>query len=155
MDNIKEDFQKRNNISNEDIDSQDMGLLIHFFQHSKNGNQSSLLQIKPNLTRQVVDGEVTVDEVKKFIHKNNEIQQKREQNRNSSMIYGHKRETQTHSSPIEPFVRFDVYEKLLNDNEELHHANHFITELLNTESTSVLDDRLTEYLKKHPSLKCD
>jgi hypothetical protein len=71
------------------------------------------------------------------------------------MIYGHKRETQTHSSPIEPFVRFDVYEKLLNDNEELHHANDFITELLNTESTSVLDDRLTEYLKKHPSLKCD
>jgi hypothetical protein len=146
-----------NNISNEEIVYQDMGLLIHFFQHPnpKNVNQSSSLANKLNPTRRVVDGEVTVDEVKKFIHKHNEIQQKREKNRNSSMIYGHKLESQSHSSTIEPFVRFDVYEKLLNDNEELRQTNQFITKLLYTESTSTLDEKLTEYLKEHPSLKCD
>jgi hypothetical protein len=132
-----------------------MGLLIHFFQHPKNVNQTSSLAIRPNSTRRVVDGEVTVDEVKKFIHKHNEIQQKREKNRNSSTIYGHKLEVQSHNSTIEPFVRFDVYEKLLNDNEELRQANNFITDLLYTQSTLTLDEKLTEYLKEHPSLKCD
>jgi hypothetical protein len=144
-----------NNTSNENSDCQDMGLLIHFFQHPKNVNQPSLLSIKPNSTRRVVDGEVTVDEVKKFINKHNEMQRKREKNRNSSAIYGHKRETQLHTSTIEPFVRFDAYEKLLNDNEELRQANMFITDLLYTQSTSTLDEKLTEYLKEHPSLKCD
>jgi len=70
-------------------------------------------------------------------------------------MYGHKLETQSHSNTIEPFVRFDVYEKLLNDNEELRQADNLITKLLYTQSTSVLDEKLTEYLKEHPSLKCD
>jgi hypothetical protein len=131
-----------------------MGLLIHFFLHPKNINQSPVLPIRPSSTRRI-DGEVIVDEVKKFIHKNNEIQQKRERNRNSSINFGHKRENQSHNSTIEPFVRFDTYEKLLNENEELRQANNFITELLYTQSTSTLDEKLTEYLKEHPSLKCD
>ena len=46
-----------------------MGLLIHFFHHPKNINQSSVLPIQTKFTRRIVDGEVTVDEVKKFIHK--------------------------------------------------------------------------------------
>jgi hypothetical protein len=143
-----------NKSSNKDIDFQDMGLLIHFFHHPKNINQSPPLPIKSSSTRQI-SGEVIVDEVKKFIHKNNEIQQKRERNRNSSTSFGHKREEQSHSSSIDAFVRFDVYEKLLNDNEELRQANNFITDLLYTQSTSAIDEKLTEYLKEHPSLKCD
>jgi len=142
-----------NENANENPNFEDMGLLIHFFQHPKSANQSSM-SMKSNI-RRVVDGEVTVDEVKKFIHKHHEIQQKREQKRNSSTIYGHQRETQSHSSTIEPFVRFDVYEKLLNDNEELRQANDFITDLLYSQSTSLLEEKLTEYLKKHPSLTCD
>jgi hypothetical protein len=144
-----------NSSANDDIDMQDMGLLIHFFLQPKNTNQSSLLAIKPNQIRRSFPSEVTVDEVRKFINKNKEIQQKREKNRNSSTNYGHTRETQSHSSTIEPFVRFDVYEKLLNDNEELRQVNSFVTDLLYKESTSAIDEKLTEYLKEHPSLKCD
>lgn len=132
-----------------------MGLLIHFFQHPKNATGPSTIAVKPNSTRRIVDGEVTVDEVKKFINKHNEVQQKREKNRNSSIIYGHKRETQSHNNTIEPFVRFDFYEDLLKDNEELHKTNNFITDLLYTQSTSTLDEKLTEFLKDYPSLKCD
>ncbi|CAF3350501.1 unnamed protein product [Rotaria sp. Silwood1] len=90
-----------------------------------------------------------------MIASDNDIQQKRERNRNSSRSDKHKRENQTHSSTIEPFVRFDVYEKLLNDNDELRQANKFITDLLYTQSTSAMDEELTEFLKKNPSLKCD
>jgi hypothetical protein len=144
-----------NNSTNDDIDMQDMGLLMHFFLQPKNANQSSPLSIKPNQIRRTFVSEVTVDEVRNFINKNKEIQQKREKNRDSLSNYGHKREVQSHSSTIEPFVRFDVYEKLLNDNEELHQANDFITDLLYTQSTSIIDEKLTEYLKEHPSLKCD
>ena len=134
---------------------QDMGLLIHFFLQPKNANQSSPLTIKPNQIRRTFTSEVTVDEVRKFINKNKEIQQKREKDRNSSSNYEHKREIQSHSSTIEPFVRFDVYEKLLNDNEELRQADDFITKLLYSQSTSIIDEKLTEYLKEHPSLNCD
>ena len=153
LDKIEKDFGDKNENVNEYLDFEDMGLLIHFFQHPKNANLPS----PPNKSniRRFVEGEVTVDEVKKFIQKHNEIQQKREQKRNSSAIYGHQRETQSHTSTIEPFVRFDVYEKLLNDNEEIRQANNFITDLLYSQSTSLLEEKLTEYLKEHPSLKCD
>ncbi|CAF1236940.1 unnamed protein product [Rotaria sordida] len=152
---IEERLQKMNDCINEDIALQDMGLLIHFFHQPKNINQNPQLSIKPNTIRRIVDGEVTVDEVKNFIIKHNEIQQKREKNRNASRTTGHKRENQTHSSTIEPFVRFDVYERLLNDNEELRQADKFITDLLYTQSTSAMDEKLTEFLKEHPTLKCD
>ncbi|CAF3470866.1 unnamed protein product [Rotaria sp. Silwood1] len=155
LDKIEDRFQKTNDGINEDIALQDMGLLIHFFQHPKNINQPPQFVITPNTIRRIVDGEVTVDEVKNFITKQNDIQQKRERNRNSSRSDKHKRENQTHSSTIEPFVRFDVYEKLLNDNDELRQANKFITDLLYTQSTSAMDEELTEFLKKNPSLKCD
>ena len=147
------DFQANNNDSTGESDCQDLGLLIHYFQHPKTANQSAP-SMKSNIRRPVV-GEVTVDEVKTFIKKHKEIQQKREQNRNSSAFCGHQVEQQLHTSTIEPFVRFDVYEKLLNDNQELNEANAFITKLLYTQSTSLLDEKLTEYLKDHPSLKCD
>jgi hypothetical protein len=153
LDKIENEFQKVNENANENLDCEDMGLLIHFFQHPKNANQPGT-SIKSNI-RRVVDGEVTVDEVKKFIQKYNEIQRKREQKRNSSALYGHQREVQSHTSTIEPFVRFDVYEKLLNDNDELRQANNFITDLLYSQSTSLLEEKLTEYLKEHPSLNCD
>lgn len=131
-----------------------MALLIHFFQHPKTANQFSTT-VKSNI-RRVVPGEVTVDEVKKFIQKHNEMQQRREQKRNASAVFGHQLETQTHNNnTIEPFVRFEGYEKLLTENEELRQANTFITDLLYTQSTSVLEEKLTEYLNEHPSLKCD
>ncbi|CAF1146076.1 unnamed protein product [Adineta steineri] len=153
---VEQSFQSENNSVNDDSDMQDMGLIIHFFHQPKNATQSSTsLSVKPNHIRRVFNGEVTVDEVRKFINKNNEIQEKREKNRNSSTNYGHQREVQSHSNSIEPFVRFDVYEKLLKDNEELHQANDLITELLYTQSTSMIDEKLTEFLREHPSLKCD
>ncbi|CAF1222565.1 unnamed protein product [Adineta steineri] len=153
---VEQSFQSENNSANDDSDMQDMGLIIHFFHQPKNATQSSTsLSVKPNHIRRVFNGEVTVDEVRKFINKNNEIQEKREKNRNSSTNYGHQREVQSHSNSIEPFVRFDVYEKLLKDNEELHQANDLITELLYTQSTSMIDEKLTEFLREHPSLKCD
>ena len=155
LDKIEDRYQSMDSSPDESSDFQDMGLLIHFFHHPKTANQPSPLPIKSSQIRRTVDGELTVDEVKKFINKHNEIQQKRERSRSSSTKYGHKTETQTHSSTIEPFVRFDVYEKLLNDNEELRQANNFITDLLYTQSTSAIDEKLTEYLKDHPSLKCD
>lgn len=131
-----------------------MALLIHFFQHPKNANQFSTA-VKSNI-RRVVPGEVTVDEVKKFIQKHNETQQRRERQRNASAVFGHQFETQTHhGNTMEPFVRFDVYEKLLNENEELRQANTFVTDLLYTQSTSVLEEKLDQYLNEHPSLKCD
>ncbi|CAF2319938.1 unnamed protein product [Rotaria sp. Silwood2] len=152
---IEERFQKTNNSVNEDITLQDMGLLIHFFHQPKNVSQPSPFSIKPNTMRRIVDGEVTVDEVKKFITKHNEIQQKRERNRNASRSNGHRRENQTHNGSIEPFVRFDIYENLLKDNEELCQADRSITDLLYQQSTSAMDEKLTEFLKEHPSLKCD
>lgn len=152
---IERRFGNMDNSTNDDIDMQDMGLLIHFFLQPKNINQSSSLSIKPNQVRRTFPGEVTVDEVRKFINKHKEIQQRRENNRNSSNNYRHQRETQSHTSEIEPFVRFDVYEKLLNDNEDLRQGDKFITDLLYNESTSMLDEKLTEYLKQYPSLKCD
>lgn len=130
-----------------------MALLIHFFQQPKNVNLPSGF-IKSNI-RRFAEGEVTVDEVKKFMQKHNEMQQRRERKRNSSAVFGHQREDQSYSATLEPFVRFDVYEKLLNENEKLRQANSFITDLLYNESTSVLEERLTEYLNQHPSLNCD
>lgn len=153
LDKLELELQEKNMDSTEEIDLQDMGILIHFFQHPKNASQGSG-STKLNVKRAVV-GEVTVDEVKTFIKKHKENQQKREQNRNSSALYGHKQEKQKYTSTIEPFVRFDVYEKLLDDNPELKQANDFITELLYTQSTSLLEEKLTDYLQTHPSLKWD
>ncbi|CAF4002284.1 unnamed protein product, partial [Rotaria sp. Silwood1] len=92
VDKIEDRLQKPNDGINEDIALQDMGLLIHFFQHPKNINQPPQFVITPNTVRRTVDGEVTVDEVKNFITKQNDIQQKRERNRNSSRSDKHKRE---------------------------------------------------------------
>lgn len=138
----------------EKILSEDVGLLIHFF-YQKSLDQSSKFAIRENNARIVVDGEVTVEEVKIFIHKNQELQQKREQNRNALRNSGHKRENQTHTSTIDPFVRFDVYEKALNDNEELCQTDRFITDLLYNKSTADMEESLDQYLREHPSLKCD
>lgn len=153
LEKIELDLQEKITDTTEEIDLQEMGILIHFFQHPKGALQTSS-GTKSNIKRAAV-GEVTVDEVKTFVKKHKESQQKREQNRNSSAVFGHKLETQTHTNTIEPFVHFDVYEKLLNDNQELCQANDFITDLLYTQSTSVLDEKLTEFLKDHPSLMCE
>lgn len=153
LDKLDSDLQAKIIDSIEDVELPEMGVLIHFFQHPKGASQTSS-GTKSSIKRAAV-GEVTVDEVKTFIKKHKENQQKREQNRNSSADAGHQRETQTHANPIEPFVRFDVYEKLLNDNQDLREANDFITDLLYTKSTSLLDEKLTEFLTKHPSLTCD
>lgn len=132
-----------------------MGLLIHFFHHSKSSNQTSPFTIRPNTTKRIVPGEVTIDEVKNSIIKSNEMQDKREKYHSSSRHTGHVLEKQTHNKTIEPFIRFDDYEKLLNDNEELHQADSFIKSLLYSKSTSAMDEELTKYLESHPSLKCD
>lgn len=132
-----------------------MGLLIHFFYHAKTSNQSSPLSVRPNTTRILVEGEIAIDEVKNYIIKNNEMQEKREKNRSLSRSNGHTREIQTHNKTVEPFVRFNDYEQLLNEKEELLEADNFITDLLYSQSASVMDEKLTEYLKLHSSLKYD
>ena len=83
------------------------------------------------------------------------MQERREKDRSTSRNFGHIREIQKHNNTIEPFVRFDTYEKLLHDNEDLRQANALITELLYTQSTSMLEEKLDDFLKTHPSLKCD
>lgn len=153
LETIAQSFRQYNEDSDENLDLEGMALLIHFFQQPKNINQPSAF-MKSDI-RRVIDGEVTVDEVKKFIQKHREMQQRQERKRNSSAVFGHQREEQSHNATLEPFVRFDAYEKSLNENEELRQANAFITDLLYTESTSVLEERLTEYLNQHPSLQCD
>jgi hypothetical protein len=156
LDTIDDRFQSVNSSSPDEADFQDMGLLIHFFHNPMNIKISPPLPIKPNVMRRIVDGEVTVDEVKRFIIKHNEIQQIRDsKNRHSSMNNSHQRENQLHTSTIEPFVRFDVYEKLSKDNEELSQADAFITKLLYTEPTSVIDKKLADYLKEHSSLNSE
>ena len=131
-----------------------MGLLIHFFHRPSSLNQPPPLVRKSNHIR-AIDGEVTVNEVKRFIEKNKEMQREREKNRHLFINNVHERENQKHDSSIEPFVRFDVYEKLLNDNEELRNANNFITDLLYSESVSAMDEKFNNYFKEHPSLRYD
>ncbi|UJR25126.1 hypothetical protein I4U23_006485 [Adineta vaga] len=152
---IEQRYRAQNNSTHDDIDIQDMGLLIHFFLQGKTSNSSSSQTIKLNHSRRICSGEVTVDEVRKFINKHKEMQQRREKDRHSSASYGHTRETQSYNSTIEPYVQFDVYEKLVKDNDDLRQANDYITELLYTQSTSMIEEKLNEFLEKHPSLKCD
>ncbi|CAF1166188.1 unnamed protein product [Adineta ricciae] len=152
---IEKRYHAQDNPTHDDIDIQDMGLLIHFFLQPKTTNVQSSMPTMQNHSRRICNGEVTVDEVRKFINKHKEMQERREKDRSTSRNFGHIRETQKHNNTIEPFVRFDTYEKLLNDNEDLRQANALITELLYTQSTSMLEEKLDDFLKTHPSLKCD
>lgn len=152
---IEDRLPKMDGVDHDNIFNQDMGLLIHFFQHPRNVSPSSPFSLRPNICGLICDDEVTVEKVKAFVNEHNAKQQKREKKRNSSIYSGHVPEKQTSTGTIEPFVRFDVYEKLLNDNPELCQADNFITKLLYSEAISSMEDKLDQYIREHPSLKWD
>ncbi|CAF1215610.1 unnamed protein product [Rotaria magnacalcarata] len=153
LNELQEQYQRKIDSTDDESHFQEMGLLIHFFYHAKTSNQSSPFSVTRNATSILVEGEIAIDEVKNSIMKNNEIQEKREKNRTLSRSHGHIREKQTHNKTVEPFVRFNDYELLLNEKEELREADNFITDLLYSQSASGMDEKLTEYLKLHSSLK--
>lgn len=153
---IERRFSAQNPSTQDDLDMQQMGLLIHFFHQPKSSTQAAAsLPTKINHSRRAIVGEVTVEEVRNFIKEHNEMRQRREQSLHSASNFAHKRETQSHNNSIEPFVRFDVYEKLLREKPELREANDLITELLYTQSTTMIEQSLNDFLNAHPSLKCD
>ena len=118
-----------------------------------NINLPSPLPIKLSALRRPMDSEVSVEEVKIFTQKNQEMQLKRDLRTRQSLLTGqYARETQLQTSTIDPFVRFDGYEKLLNENETLRDADKFITELLYKQPIRVLEEKLTEYIRENPSL---
>jgi hypothetical protein len=155
LEHIEESFQQRNNSINVENQFEDIGVLIHLFHSgvSSAASPSSSLTINMNSSRRPIDGELNIDEVEKFIRKNHVVQNKRDLKMCQSAInHPHICEEQLQRSTIEPFVRLDVYENLLAENETLRQANDFITELLYTQPTNVLDKTLNDYLRANPSL---
>lgn len=151
MEKIVERFESKH--PNSEVE--DLGLLIHVF-HRPNINQSIPLLIKPNLSKELADSEVTVEEVKKFIQRNRDLQRKRELKLlQSSKNARHEQEHQQHETSIEPCISFEGYENVLRENETLRRTTDFITELLYTEPISTLDEKLDEYLQANPSLLAD
>ena len=153
LDTTEQKFQDRHCSSTGAPTFQEIGLLIHFFHNPMSNTHQHPLPSKLNSPRRPAEGEVTVEEVRKFIVKNNEMQQKRDwKTRGSAVNNRHQLERQSHKGSVKSFVKFDAYDTSMNEREDFRHANQFITELLYTQPVSVFEEQLKEYLREHPSL---
>ena len=138
---------QQNNVIGADVDFEDMGLLIHFFHHPLSANSSIPTPTNLHWVRPA-EGEVRVAEVKEFVQKYDAIQQKREKHRLARSTSQHEPEKQMHNGTINPYVKFDAYERLLNENQDLRQTTDFMTDLLMHQPASVLEEKLASYLEQ-------
>lgn len=99
-------------------------------------------------TTKEVFGEVSVDEVRYHIRKQNQMQQRRDLKFQLS-IGGdvHTREEQFQKDSIEPFVKFNLYKDLISGDQAFQQKDNYIADLLWNGAGSKLDDKLKEYLE--------
>ena len=151
LDQIEERYNERQKQCGSKIVFEEIGLLIHFFQHrSTTSSVSASLPRKLDRIRRPTDSEVSVDEIALFVEKNRELQRIRESKLNDSSINDrHHVEKQLQKQQIEPFVQFNTYMELLDKNEQFRKANDFVTGLLYNQPTHVLESQLNEFLETH------